>query len=219
VILVSACTIGGSGEPTQDINTIRTEAVQTAMVEMTVQAALSPSETPLPPTLTPLPTATLSSNAAQPAAGSSSSSSSSSGGGGTSATAGPTATPDPWKCELVDEYPYDIPQMTGWEYDRHFVLKNAGTSTWWGDVVYVKFDETCTVCENISYQKKFFINKNVVPGDKVDIAIDIDVPTRPKEFPGYTMAWDMYNDNGEIFCEFWNNVPSTYPAPTKTPMD
>ena len=75
VLLISACGTGEPQEPTPDINAIKTEAVQTAMVEMTVQAALSPSETPLPPTLTPLPTATLT-DVTPPAAGSSSSSSS-----------------------------------------------------------------------------------------------------------------------------------------------
>jgi hypothetical protein len=219
VLLITACGTGEPQEPTPDINAIRTEAVQTAMVEMTVQAALSPSKTAPPPTLTPLPTATLSTDAAQPAAGSSSSSSSGgSSSGGSSGTAIPTPTPDAWKCQIVNEYPSDVPQMTGWAYDRHWVIKNIGTTTWWANDVFVEFDTTCTLCENIAYQTKFYINKNVVPGDTINIFVDISVPTRPIAFPGYTMAWNMESGVGGLICEFWNNIPSTYPpAPTATP--
>jgi hypothetical protein len=28
----------------------------------------------------------------------------------------------------------------------------------------------------------------------------------------------MVSGNGGLICEFWNNIPSTYPAPTKTPL-
>ncbi len=51
VLLVSACGTGEPQEPTPNINAIKTQAVQTAMAELTVQAALSPSKTPLPPEL------------------------------------------------------------------------------------------------------------------------------------------------------------------------
>lgn len=216
-LLLSACAAPAEVEPTQDVNMIRTQAVQTAMVEMTVQAALNPTATSVPPTLTPLPTATV--GTAVPATPASGGSGGSTGGssGGSSGTKIPTATPDAWKCQIVDEFPLDKPQMTGWEYDRHWIIKNIGTTTWWADDVYVQFDESCTKCENIAYQDMFYINKNVEPGDTVDIFVDIDVPTSPVAFPGFTMAWDMISENGGLICEFWNNIPSTYPAPTKTP--
>lgn len=212
VLLLSACAPKAAAEPTLDLTMIRTQAVQTAVAEMTVQAALNPTATPIPPTITPLPTATVGTPV--PVSGSGGSTG---GSGGTSGTKIPTATPDAWKCKIVNEYPLDKPQMTGWEYDRHWVIKNIGTTTWWANDVYVKFDDTCTICENITYQTKFYINKNVAPGDTIDIFVDIDVPTSPKAFPGYTMAWDMISENGGLICEFWNNIPSTYPAPTKTP--
>lgn len=219
VLLLSACGTKAAGEPTPDVAAIRIQAVQTAQAEMTVQAALNPTATPIPLTITPLPTATVGTAVPTSGSGGSGGSGGSSGGsGGSSGTAIPTATPDAWKCEIVDEYPLDKPQMTGWEYDRHWVIRNIGTTTWWANDVYVEFDDTCTVCENISYQTKFFINKNVEPGDTIDIFVDIDVPTNPVALPGYTMAWDMISGNGGLICEFWNNIPSTYPAPTKTPV-
>lgn len=213
VLLLSACGPKAAAEPTPDVEAIRTQAIQTAVAEMTVQAALNPTATPIPPTITPLPTATV--GTAVPVSSGSGGSGGSSGG--SSGTAIPTATPDAWRCQIVNEYPLDKPQMTGWEYDRHWVIKNIGTTTWWANDVYVEFDKTCTVCENISGQTEFYINKNVAPGDTIDIFVDIDVPTSPVAFPGFTMAWNMISGNGGLICEFWNNIPSTYPAPTKTP--
>jgi hypothetical protein len=215
VLFLSACGPTAPAEPTPDIEAIRTQAIQTAAAEMTVQAALNPTATLIPATITPLPTATVGTPA--PASGSGGSGGSS-GGGGSSGTAIPTATPDAWRCEIVDEYPLDKPQMTGSEYDRHWVIKNIGTTTWWANDVYVEYDDTCTLCENITYQTMFYINKNVEPGDTIDIVVDIDVPTNPVALPGYTMAWNMISGNGGLICEFWNNIPSTFPAPTKTPL-
>jgi hypothetical protein len=213
VLLLSACGPKAAVEPTPDIEAIRTQAVQTAQAEMTVQAALNPTSTPIPATITPLPTATVGTAVPVPGSGNSGGSS-----GGSSGTQIPTATPDAWKCQIVNESPLDKPQMTGWEYKRHWVIKNIGTTTWWADDVYVEYDKTCTICENITYQTKFYIDKNVVPGDTIDIHVDIDVPTRPVALPGYTMAWNMVSGNGGLICEFWNNIPSTYSAPTKTPL-
>ncbi len=221
VLLLSACAPKAAAEPTPDMVLIRTQAVQTAVAEMTVQAALNPTVTSVPATLTPLPTATIGTPvpASSSSSGSGGSTSGGSGGsGGSSGTKVPTATPDAWKCKIVEEYPLDKPQMTGWEYDRHWVIKNVGTTTWWANDVYVEFDDTCTYCENIAYQTKFNINKNVEPGDTIDIFVDIDVPTSPVDLPGFTMEWKMISENGGLICEFWNNIPSTYPPyPTLTP--
>ena len=217
ILLVSACVEGEPQAPTPDINAIKTEAVQTAMVEMTVQAALSPTETPLPPTLTPLPSATLNTDAVQPAAGSSSSGSSSSGGGsssgGSSGTPIPTWTPDVYKCEIVDEDPLDKPQMTGWIYDKIWTVRNVGIATWTAKDYYVKW----LGGDDISPAHIYKLPYDVAPYQTVDILVDIYVPINPKAFPGLTTRWAIINDNGDEICNFYHNIPSTYPAPTKTP--
>lgn len=217
VLFLTACGLKESAEPTPDVEAIRTQAVQTAQAEMTVQAALHPTATQIPATITPLPTATVGTPlpTAKPLGSGGGSGGSS---GGSSDAKIPTATPDAWRCQILDEYPLDKPQMTGSEYERHWIIKNIGTTTWWANDVFVEFDESCTKCENITYQKEFFINKNVEPNDTIDISVYIDVPTNPVAFPGYTMAWDMTSGVGGLICEFWNNIPSTYPAPTKTPV-
>jgi len=214
-LLLSACGLAAAKEPTPDIAAVQTEAVQQAMAQLTTEAELNPSATPVPPTLTPLPTATLISATATRSIASSGSSG---GSGGSSGTPIPTHTPDAWKCAIVDEYPLDRPQMTGWIYDRHWIIKNTGTTTWWATDVYVEFDDSCTKCVNVASDDKFYINDNVEPGEEIDIFVNIKVPTSPIAFPGYTMAWDMISENGGLICEFWNNIPSTYPAPTKTPV-
>jgi hypothetical protein len=214
-VILAGCGAGSEQVPTPDIGAIKTEAVQTAVAQLTVDAAMHPSATSIPPTMTLLPTATQVTPVPTKKVYYSGSSGSS---GGSSKTPIPTLTPDAWKCEIIDEYPYDTEQMTGWEYDRHWVIKNIGTTTWWANDVYIQFDEeNCPTCINITGRDKFFINANVEPGETIDISMDMDVPTQPKEFPGYTMAWDMISGNGGLICEFWNNIPSTYPAPTKTP--
>ena len=215
LLLVTSCR-GTNKEPTPDISAVQTEAVMQVLAQLTVDAALNPTDTPIPATMASLPTAipvniTPSPTIKHNSSGGDTSSSGSSG------TAIPTWTPDAWKCEIVDEYPLDVPQIAGWEYDRHWIIKNIGTTTWWANDVYVEYDETCTSCQNITYQTKFYIKENVEPGDTIDIFVDMDVPTSPVEFPGYTMAWNMISENGGLICEFWNNIPSTYPAPTKTP--
>ncbi len=216
VLLVSACGIGEPQEPTPDISAIKTEAVQTAMVEMTVQAALSPSETPLPPTLTPLPTATLDTDAAQPAGGLSSSSPSSSGGsssGGTSGTPIPTWTPDVYKCEFVDQDPLDGPQMTGWIYDVIWTMRNVGIANWTVAEYYVKW----TGGDDLSPKHIYKLPHDVGYYEKVEIVVDIYIPVDPVNYPGYVTNWAIINDNGDVMCEFYHHITQTYPSPTKTP--
>ncbi len=217
MLLVVSCEPAESKEPTPDVAAIKTEAAMEVLAQLTVDAVMNPSATPVPATMTPLPTATT--GEAVTATATTKVYSSGGSSGGSSGTAIPTSTPDAWKCEIVDEYPLDVPQMTGWEYDRHWIIKNIGTTTWWVNDVYVEYDDTCTDCQNITYQDKFYIKENVEPGETIDIFVDIDVPTSPVEFPGYTMAWNMISGNGGLICEFWNNIPSTYPAPTKTPVN
>ena len=180
---------------------------------MTVQAALNPTATEVPPTITPLPTATL--GTAVPLGGSSSSSSSggSSGGSGT-----PYASPTPrqWACSILDQQPWDQALNTGWEDDVVYTIKNIGTKTWWGDVVYWREDPDCGYCNYISSPKQKFINANVEPGQTVEVRIDIEVPTQP-HLEGFYMNWQMINDNGEVFCKFNFAIPYTYPVPTRTP--
>ena len=215
VLLVSACGTGEPQEPTPDIDAIKTQAVQTAMVEMTVQAALSPSKTSLPPTLTPLSTATLDTDATQPAGGSSSSSGSSSGGSSVPAT--PAWSSLVYKCDVIDEFPLDEPMPTGANYDKHWIVKNIGKVTWTVADYYV----TWTGGDNLSGAVRGSLNYNlphdVGVGKTVDIFVDIDLPINPEPYPGLVTNFGIVNDNGEVFCKFYHHITVVYPYMTPLP--
>lgn len=213
VVLLSACGVGAAGEPTPDEEAIRTQAVQTAVAQMTVQAALNPTATEPPPTITPLPTATV--GTAVPV-GSGSGAGTSGGTGSGSGTTYATPTPAQWKCEIVNQDPRDQALHTGWEDDVVYTIKNIGTKTWWGDVVYWKEREDCSYCNFISSPKQRFINKNVEPGQTVDIRIDVEVPTQPYK-EGFLMEWSLVDDNGARFCKFNFAIYYTFPVATRTP--
>lgn len=214
ILLAGACNAAEPAEPTPNLSAIKTEAVQTAMVEMTVQAALSPTETSVPPTMTPLPTATLDSGAAQPAAGSSSTGSSSSGGSGVSSgTPIPTWTPDVYRCEFVTQTPLDGPQTTGWNYDFVITMRNVGIAKWTKADYYVKW----VGGDDLSPSHIYKLPKDVGYYETVDITIDIQVPVTPKGVPGYITEWVIVNDNGEAFCNFYHQITMTLtPQPTNT---
>jgi len=208
ILLVSACGTGEPQEPTPDINAIKTEAVQTAMAELTVQAALSPSETPLPPTPTLLSTATQDVDATQPAVGSSSSSSSSSASssGGSSGSVAPTKAPDVYKCEYKGQDPLDIPQKTGKIYDIIWTIRNVGTAIWTVEDYYVKW----VGGDDISPKHIYKLSHDVAPYAKVDIGVDIYIPADPIDFPGLTTEWAIINEKGDVICLFYHNIPEIY---------
>jgi len=218
VLLVSACGTGEPQEPTPDINAIKTEAVQTAMAEMTVQAALSPSKTALPPTLTPLSTATLDTDATQPAGGSSSSSGSSSGG--SSAPATPAWSSLVYKCAVVDEFPLDEPMPTGASYDKHWIIENIGKVPWTVGDFYVTWTGGDNLSGAVRGNLNFDLPHDVAVGETVDIFVDIDLPKKPKIYPGLVTNFGIVNDNGEVFCKFYHHITVVYqymtPIPTAT---
>jgi len=216
LLLIAGCTTGAPTEPTADLNAIKTEAVKTAMAEMTVQAALSPTETSVPPTLTPLSTATLSSDAAQPAASSSGSGSSGSSSGGSSGTPIPTWTPSVYLCEFVTQTPLDGPQTTGANYDVVWTVRNVGIKEWDTQNFYLKWMGG----DDISPHHIYKLPHDVGYWETVELTIDVQLPTQP-QLPdnglAYTTWWSIVNDNGEAFCNVDHYVSLTFtPIPTRT---
>lgn len=212
-VLLAACGPAAAKEPTPDAEAIRTQAVQTAIVEMTVQAALNPTATSVPPTITPLPTATQ--GTAVPAQVSSSGSGSSSGGssGGSSGPI-PTWTPDVYKCAVIDEYPYDQAMHTGWMGDKVWTVKNTGIATWNTKEYYVM--QLSEVDFDLTVKDQYPLRNDVSPGQTYDVIVDVWVPVDPVQ-DIQIEKWGIVNDNGDIFCRFFIAIPYTYPAPTKTP--
>jgi hypothetical protein len=213
--LAVSCSSAGQ-EPTPDVAAVQTEAVMQAMAQLTVDAALNPTDTPVPATMTPLPTATLNNITPSPTtkvvySGGSSSSSSSSG------TKVPTLTPDVYICAITNQTPWDGPQMTGWIFDVVWTVKNLGVVTWDKNEFYVTWiEDESTDKSDFSPKHTYPLKVDVDPYESIDIIVDFQMPTQPFDKMRISQ-WGIVNDNGEIFCRFYYAVTYTYPAPTKTP--
>jgi hypothetical protein len=207
--IFTACAPNSEVIPTLDIGAIQTWAVKTAIMEITVQAILHPSSTPIPAAIPPLPATPQ--GTAEPVSvsggtGGSSNSTGSGSSGGTSGTPLPTRTPDVYICEYVTQNPLDKPQMTGANYDMVWTIRNTGVATWNTSEYYVKWLGGSDLSPSHTYP----LPKNVVPFGTVDIIVDINIPTSPTTDLQVT-RWGIVNDNGDVFCKFFHAIPSTYP--------
>jgi hypothetical protein len=204
IVFLSACKNETAAVATPDLNEVRTQAVQTAVMDITAQAVLHPTETPIP-SATPQ-FMTTANEKTMPVASSASSGNSSEKGAATS-------TPETYSCEYVTQNPLDKPQMTGANYDMVWTIRNTGIATWTIEEYTVKW----LGGSDISPKKEYALGKNVAPKDTIDIRVDIHIPTNPTNILQVT-RWGIVNDNGDVFCKFFHAIPSTYsPNPTRTP--
>jgi hypothetical protein len=216
VLLLAAACAPKAPEEVVDVNMIRTQAVETAMMDMTVQAVLHPTITPVPATQTPMPSATAGSpQAPNPPTSSSGGGSSSGGSAAAAGTAFPTSTPDVYICEFITQNPSDKPQMTGADYDMTWSIRNIGGVTWTKANYYVKW----LGGTDLSPQHSYPLPYDVLPKQTLDVTVDIKIPTQPSSALMVT-RWGIVNDNGEVFCKFFHAIPSTYPPQaTATPAE
>ncbi|MGV8026309.1 MAG: NBR1-Ig-like domain-containing protein [Anaerolineaceae bacterium] len=209
VVLLSACTKKtASEEATPDLGVVKTQAVQTAVSQMTADAVSSEkAPTSELPTITPIttmntvviPTATVYV---------------SSGGGSGSGTSSsgtpiPTSTPDVYICEVIGQSPLDGNQYVGADLDVIWTLKNVGAATWTAGTYYYHW----AGYSDLSPTHSFTLTKNVPMYDTIQVMIDVRVPIIPGQ---YRTQWYMVNDNGENFCGFYYYV-NAMALPTATP--
>ena len=213
LLLAVMLAVGCAGAPSAeevapDLDAIKTQAVQTAMAQMTAAAQMMPTEdTEEEPTLTPLPT--LTPQTAGQVGAVPTTSIQSSGGGGGGGTAIPTWTPVVYGCQVVNQIPVDGWQYTGSNIDVKWQLKNVGSATWKAGVYYWKWSGYA----DLSPQHTYVLSKDVGPYETVWVSVDVDVPTTPGQ---YRTQWYLVNDNGQSFCGFYYYV-SAIPWPTATP--
>jgi len=212
IVILAACTQKVvPSEATADLGMVKTQAVQTAVSQMTADAAanvqatatssLLPTSTPLAASaVTQIPTATPYRSSGGGVSG---------GGGSSSGTAYPTATPDVYICEVIDQTPLDGNQYVGADIDVVWTLKNVGAATWKAGTYYYHW----TGYSDLSPVHSFQLSEDVPMYGTVKVMIDVKVPITPGK---YRTQWYLVNDNGENFCGFYYYV-NAIPLPTATP--
>ena len=212
VLALSACTQKTVGEEaTPDLGAVKTQAVQTAISQMTSDAeSAAKAPTTEMPTITPI--ATSKTSVSLPTATvhvSSSGGGSSSSSGGSSGTPIPTSTPDVYICQVINQTPLDGNQYVGADVDVVWTLKNVGIATWKAGTYYYHW----TGYDDMSPTHTYTLTQDVPIYGTVQVMIDVKVPVTPGQ---YRTQWYMVNDNGENFCGFYYYV-NAIPLPTATP--
>lgn len=212
--LTAACAVAGQptqeAEPSPDLDKIKTEAVaeaivdqaelidaakteavSTAVAQVTEQAALNPTPTAVPPTAVP-PTAVAPTTAA-------------------SATlpavvppvvvitsvpvvTKPTKTPYTDACSVVSTSPSDYKVLNaGQDFDGVWVLKNTGMVTWTDGQYYIMKQSG-----NIPVEKDvYYIKGDIAVNDTVEVRADMVAPASSGT---YVSNWAVYNNVGMPFC-------------------
>ena len=189
-------------EETPDLNLIKTQAVETAVMQITAEAKMmpSPTSTEVPSTATPLENSNTPLTATAIPAG---------GGGGYSNTPMPTWTPIVYGCKFINQTPDDGIQYIGADVDVIWTLKNVGAATWKAGTYYYHW----AGYDDISPSHWYSLKEDVPPYATVKVIVDVHVPVAPGK---YRTQWYMVNDNGEEFCGFYYYVHAI-PLPTPTP--
>jgi hypothetical protein len=203
--------------PTPDIPAVRTEAVQTVVAKLTIEAALNPSPTAEAPqapqvitatqapteTAQPEPTATTAATSTSAPAGGTTGGTTSGGsttGGSTSggSVVYPTATrrTGPDQAQFVSQDPTDgRVYNAGNEFDGTWTFKNIGTSTWTTGYEYRFAGGT-----NLAKERIYTLPKRVAPGDSVTLITDM---VAPASIGRYVSNWELVNENGDVFAVFY----------------
>lgn len=201
VLILTGCQSPESPAAPVDLGAIKTEAVQTAMAEITVQAILNPSPTLQPLQSTPLPSATTSAELA---------------GSGTdealaTAEVSPTATATPvppvYACQIdkTQSLPEDGPQPAGAEIEKVWVIRNSGNVAWTSGNVNIKWVGGVNLCEKDCLEWEGVVN----PGETIRLTVDLAVPKMPLD-KMQIVQWGLVNSDKEIFCKLYYQIPYVY---------
>jgi hypothetical protein len=220
-LLITSCAAPQVVLPTPDLNLIRTEAVVTAMAQLTKETALIPSATQTKAVLTfePLTSSTPYVITATPyIIGGGGSTGGGTGGGSSSGTKIPTWTPVIYQAEFVAQNYLDgYACPTGEELDFKLTFKNTGAATWDSAHYYYKRLYNSPDVK-LTKSDQYSLSTDVPSGSKVTLIIDIQCPKYPSPSP-WTTQWGLVNNNGAVFARFYfrfYTVEHIAPTPTKT---
>ena len=210
LLLVSAC--GGAATPTSaptvDLNAHSTQVASTVWAQVTRDLALTPSAT-----LIPSPSATLEPSPTSGQTATASPNPQATLASGTPGTPG-TETIDraEWVSQTVEDGTVFGP---GEAFIITWTLKNTGTSVWTGSYLLRFFSGNA-----FGAPDEIFLDRDVAPGDTIDIAIPMKAPTTPGD---YRSDWVMANElrgnfKEPVYLEITVARPATAtPTATVTP--
>lgn len=213
-IILAGCSTSTpvAAPPTQDIPLVRTESAATVVAQITLDAALNPSATPMATSTSPAATATTAPTATQAPTTSATNTpiptftpagSSSSTTGGASVTIYPTSThrAGPDMAVMIDQTPKDgAVYQPGQEFDGVFTFKNIGTSTWTKDFIIRVTKDKGT---NIAKKDFFALPGTAAPGETIKAYADLVAPSTAGRYVTY---WELCNANDDIFYTFYTVI-------------
>jgi hypothetical protein len=202
-ILLSACNIGATPAPTQDLNAIYTQAAELVATQFALQqtqTALAVPPTPLPsPTAQPLPTFAIGTpfTVSTPIGGTPLGLSTQPGGFFPTATIAALSTVSGPKCNDAiftgQEYPLDGAVMKpGQDFEKWWTIKNTGTCTWDEGYEFHYLGGTLDGY-SIKIQKP---SDFVKPGETITFKVKLTASLQPNT---YTDCWSMMDDKGYYF--------------------
>lgn len=205
-------------QPTADLPAVRTEAAQTVVARLTIEAALNPTDTPVPAepiviTATAAPTE----EAAQPTAAAPTEAEPTAAAptetpavsAPPTATLIPTRPPStggpvptrtrragPDQAELIAQEPRDgTVYRAGEEFDARWTVRNIGTSTWT-----VNYDLRFARGTQLAKADMYALSKEVKPGESIALIADMVAPPDAGRYVSY---WEITNENGNVFYTFY----------------
>jgi hypothetical protein len=207
--LLAGCNTPTAQAPTPDLDAVRTQAAQTVVANITLQAFQNPSSTPTvalaatdtpvsatetqvlsdTPTLVPgLPTPTVPAFATATIVSSG------------SFHPAPTLPLGPDAAQLVSQkFTQSSVFSPGEDFDMVWTIKNVGTKRWNTDY-YIKY-ESGTLFDKKSTTAMASRAANI--GETADFLIDCIAPSTPGS---YTTYWSLINDNGAAFYSVYLNI-------------
>lgn len=200
-ILLTACNLGATPEPTVDVNAIYTSAAETALAafaQQMTQTAQAASPTPLPtntslPTNTPFATLALTTPV-----------------GGTPfptlAVSTPIGTASGPLCNdavfIADVTVPDGSEMNpGQDFEKVWAIQNSGTCTWDEGFIFawVSGDDLDGYDILIDTKNDYNYHDFVDPGETANFKVTLTAPLTERD---YTSCWRMKSDSGFYFGTF-----------------
>ncbi len=196
MIALPACTANGIDTPDADFDAVRTQAVQTAVMQITADAVLHPKAS-----ATPLPSISLqAADLSEPGSGESGVKK----GEDVLENALPAKeNPGTFACAVNPGFqsPPDASYLAGESYTKTWRIQNTGSASWHSDQVTAEWVGGTHLC----IKDKINLGWNVAPGDTVEIRVPVHVPEDSSKTP-LMMAWALVDGEGNIFCKFYHSI-------------